>query len=59
MTIEELLKIFPDYVHKKAVITVDLMYDKVESDDSIKSAIEQELNCCHCVHEINGIELTD
>ena len=47
----------PPWIHRRATIYVDLYYSTIESDGSIKAAIEQELNCCHCVNEILDIEL--
>lgn len=47
----------PPWIHRRATINVDLYYNTIESDESVKAAIEQELNCCHCVNEILDIEL--
>ena len=46
-----------DYRRRIAIITVTLYHDKVESDDSLRSSIVQELDCCHCVDSVNKIEI--
>ena len=58
MTRAEMEQKFPDHRYRTATITVTLWQDEVESDDSLRQAIETELSCCHCVDSIDKIEIT-
>ena len=58
MNTDELMELFPDWKFRKATIEVTLWHDDVESDQSLINAIEQELECCHCVYSIDKIVVT-